>query len=100
MYNQKYLLNDTYENKKLGVSKLEVYFCGFRYDDYVDRIFEINVNGVKKEVISDGPIYVIDIDENDSYLEIATDDAWKNGCYTSITRFINNKFVDTCNIFL
>lgn len=91
---QKYLLNDTYENKKLGVSKLEVYFCGFRYDDYVDRIFEINVNGVKKEVISDGPIYVIDIDENDSYLEIATDDAWENGCYTSITRFINNKFVD------
>lgn len=91
---QKYLLTDTYENEKLGIEKLEVYFCGYEYDSYIDPIFEININNVRKEVISDGNIYVIDLDENDEYLEIAVDDYWENGCDTSVLRFARDSFVN------
>lgn len=95
---QKYLLKDNYENKKFGVNKLEIYFCGFKYDDYIDPVFEIDINGVKKEVVTDNDIYVIDFDENDGYLEIATEDWWESGCSINIYRFINNKFVDIGSI--
>lgn len=95
---QKYLLKDTYENKKFGVNKLEIYFCGFKYDNYIDPVFEININGVKKEVVTDEDIYVIDFDENDGYLEIATEDWWESGCSINIYRFIDNKFVDIGSI--
>ena len=83
---QKYLLKDTYENKKFGVNELEIYFCGFKYDDYIDPVFEININGVKKEVVTDEDIYVIDFDENDGYLEIATEDWWESDCSINIYR--------------
>ena len=95
---QKYLLKDNYENKKFGVNKLEIYFCGFKYDNYIDPVFEININGVKKEVVTDEDIYVIDFDENDGYLEIATEDWWESGCSINIYRFIDNKFVDIGSI--
>lgn len=91
---QKYLLTDTYENEKLGIEKLEVYFCGYEYDSYIDPIFEININNVRSEVISDGNIYVIDLDENDEYLEIAVDNYWENGCDTSVLRFAKDNFVN------
>lgn len=91
---QKYLLTDTYENEKLGLKKLEVYFCGYQYNTYGEPTFEIIINNIKKEVIADTSIYVIDLDENDDYLEIATDEYSENACDTSVWRFIKDGFIN------
>lgn len=86
---QKYLC-DTYENEKLGLKKIEVYFCGYQYNDFADYVFEININGIKEEVVGAWKIFVIDLDESDDYLEIATEYYYECGGSIEITRVINN----------
>lgn len=92
---KKYILDDIYENKEIGIEKLEVSFCGYgEHEGYASPIFEISINDIKETVTSDSDLYIISFGEEDKHLEIATEVFRDNVCETHIYSFFKNKFVD------
>lgn len=74
-------------------NKISVYFKGYGYNDYLDYFYEIKINDVFLEEISDC-LCIIDMDSNDDYIEFVIDDFWENGGFHYVYRYINNEI--TC----